>query len=253
MLQEIPNPSTVLSASTDGLGTLTVQRVGGDCRVQGSLYEKTNHLTRAQIAALIRKDLKRTWETDYGTYDPNTVKVSVRTHNYAGGGSINIYIQEVDDFELRYEYREDFQLEAAVDQIAKRYHRQTSNSQEDYWANNFFLFVHLDSPVNEKVWDLPRKPKLPSPEDYESTARDKYRYVPGLVVSDTMPEWEDSSIKGTYVMAYVWVNDKEARAVKYFLEAPGIGETAWRVQDETGNDVHECESEYEARQWIANS
>jgi len=215
MLQEITSPSTVHSIGTDKLGTLTIQRVGGDHTVSGNQYDRTKDMTRAQIAKEIRQDLKQHWETDFGIYDPAEVKVSVRTHNYAGGGSINIFIQEVKDFDLRYKCRADFKLAEAIKQIGQRYQRQTSNSREDYCHNNFYLFVELDHPFMDQVWSLPLEPEdvkpvpvEPTPEDYVSAARGKYHSVPGLVVSDVEPDYDDTD--GEYVMAYVWVTDKEA-------------------------------------------
>ena len=208
MLKEITRPSTVRSIGTDKLGTLTIQRVGGDRTVSGNQYLRTKDMTRAQIAKEIRKDLKREWETDFGTYDPAEVKVSVRTHNYAGGGSIRIDIMKIENFDERYQYREDFQLPDAIKQIARRYQRQTTNSQEDFCSNNFFLFVDLDTDeVMGQVWRLPARPPEPTPESYNEAARGKYS-GPAITVSDIAPDDHEG---GTYVSAWVWVTDDEAR------------------------------------------
>ena len=252
MLREIAYASTVRNAKTDKLGTLTIIRNGGDRIISGNQYERARDMTRAQIAKEIRTDLKQHWETDFGDYDPAEVKVSVRTHNYAGGGSIRISIVGIKNFDKRYQYREDFQLPDVIKQIAQRYQRQTTNPLEDYCHNNFFLFVDLDpDEVMEQVWGLPARPPEPTPEDYRWAGAGKYMSVPGLVVSDIEPD--DCKTGGQYIMAYVWVTDEEARAAEYSLEAPGIGETTWRVQNKIGNDIHECESEEEAHAWIAKA
>ena len=196
-------------SQVDRLGTLTIQRVGGERVITGNQYERTKDMTRAQIAKEIRTDLKQHWETDFGDYDPDQVKVSVRTHNYAGGGSIRISIMKIKDFDDRYQYREDFQLSQVIERIARRYQRQSSNSMEDYCNNNFYLFVELDQDeVMGQVWGLPARPPEPTPEDYESAARDKYGNIPGLVISDVEPD--DCKVKGAYASAWVWVTEKEA-------------------------------------------
>lgn len=58
-------------------------------RTYGSKYEETKGLRRAEIAKLIRADIKAAT----GTLIPDWVRTSVRTEEYSMGGSINVTVQ----------------------------------------------------------------------------------------------------------------------------------------------------------------
>ena len=58
---------------------------------EGGRYAETERMTRAQIASLIREDIKQAIAS--GTLPP--MEVSVTTENYSGGGSINLRVKRL--------------------------------------------------------------------------------------------------------------------------------------------------------------
>lgn len=77
-------------------------------RVYGSKYDKVKGFTRAEIAKLIREDIKLARKISKQVAEPGALKTvdpigdspagirfSVRTENYSGGGSIDVFIRNI--------------------------------------------------------------------------------------------------------------------------------------------------------------
>jgi hypothetical protein len=110
--------------------------------VLGSRYDPD--LDIAEIAKQIRKLIKDAIKAGYLP----RIKTSVRIKRYSGGESLNVNVDEC---------LEAIEIEAVVDcvntleRFVKSYQRTLSQSQGDYWENNFIGFVnwYADRRYNE--------------------------------------------------------------------------------------------------------
>ncbi len=136
--------------------------------IRGSKYDATKGLSRVEIAARIRADIKVAFKS--GAI-PAGVKLSVKTRSYSGGGSIDISITALpDSFRLtspRFaawaknnpnEYRHGLPpfnvserqsdeynaLLAALKSIHSAYNRDNSDGMTDYFDRRYYGDVSID-------------------------------------------------------------------------------------------------------------
>lgn len=112
----------------------------------GSKYEATKGMSRAEIAKLIRADLKAKFPE---------VKFSVRTENYSGGGSIDVAVKVMPEgMRLRnpndrnpktglHQWMTDeaIEFEKAISAITDAYNFDHSDLQSDYFHVRFYSTV----------------------------------------------------------------------------------------------------------------
>jgi len=115
----------------------------------GEKYKVTKGMSTAQIAKLIRSELKEKFPK---------VKFSIRTQLYAGGSSINVHIKWLpfnplnpawnkNDYDLRAAPRykaECTELLKDVEHIVNQYRYSDSDGMVDYFDTNFYSHVSLD-------------------------------------------------------------------------------------------------------------
>jgi hypothetical protein len=118
----------------------------------GSRYESTKEFSTAQIAKLIRADIKR----EVGRSLPKGLKTSVTSGGSSVHSSIDITIKAAPEVQL-YERHPGGtasysaagkQLMQQLETIAEAYQRSRTHSQSDYYNMRFYLSVLIDS----KLW-----------------------------------------------------------------------------------------------------
>ena len=166
---------------------------------------KTGHhpatTARSLWAAKIRAALKVEQDTDFGTFDPSKVKLTVHTKNYSGGGSITITIEDIADI-WRFCYREDCQIRQQVKQIASQWNRYSSHHVSDYYSSNFILFVNYGGPIEDMIYDLPKRPEVT-----DEQFRDRAVVIHGSdeIQVESFKGKVAESNDGAWVEAWVWV------------------------------------------------
>jgi hypothetical protein len=170
----------------------------------------TLNVSRAQYAAKIRAALKVKTDTDFGTFEPDKVKLSVRTKNYAGGGSITITIEDIADM-WRFDYREDCEIREQVKQIASQWVRSSTHALSDYYSSNFILFVNYGPMIEDDIYDLGPRP-TPTIEEYRARAIEQYNTDSNyeIAVDETagvtpVNDGEGKPDYGAWVEARVWI------------------------------------------------
>jgi hypothetical protein len=136
---------------------------------EGSRLEMTKGLSRAEIAKLFRADVKDAIKR--GDL-PKGLKVSIRTHEYAGGGSINAKVTAVPEgfkvlhaarlyaeaccphvaSDRPYHTAEAAAVEKKLDALLSAYNFDDSDSMTDYFHVRFYKSVGFD-------WELEKAEK----------------------------------------------------------------------------------------------
>jgi hypothetical protein len=142
--------------------------MGYERKFEGRRLALTRGMSRAEIAKLVRQDIKHaTMRGDL----PQGLKVSVRTREYAGGGSIDVRVTSVPasfnvlflprvyaEFNTPHVYNNErpyrsVQAEALVhklEAILQAYNFDDSDSQSDYFHVRFYGHADIDGDVTSK-------------------------------------------------------------------------------------------------------
>lgn len=144
-----------------------------DHRVYGSKYDQVSRMGLAEIAALMRQDVKLARKLGDGPAEPGDlaisnplaampkgVKVSIRSEYFSGGGAIRIRVKEIpEDWGFVTEpdrYRPDVMVKVpspafavALDQLREihwAYNYDGSDIQVDHFDRNYYGGVDYDRP-----------------------------------------------------------------------------------------------------------
>lgn len=115
-------------------------------KFEGSKYKETKGLDIAEIAKLVRAEIK---EKHPG------IKTSVRIERYAGGRSLNVEIKGV-PFKIlstpegqRYSLLAN-DLKKSIEGIVNQYNFDNSDSMTDYFHVRFYTHIEFDFKIEEK-------------------------------------------------------------------------------------------------------
>lgn len=100
-------------------------------KIKGKKYEATKDLDIAEIAKLVRQELKEL----LGAY-----KISVRVHRYSMGQAINVWITGTQTEERSTEAKK---IEAQARQVLDQYNYDDSDSLSDYYDVRFASNVRV--------------------------------------------------------------------------------------------------------------
>lgn len=155
--------------SATGAGT-SPRTGGGDRRVYGSKYEQARHLDVAEIAKLIRQDIKLARKVGRQAAKPGSVKlpdpigdapdqirIAVRIDRFSGGCSIDIILRDIPDdwgFMIKRDTWTGLQdkvrtpalkeLAGELREILDAYNYDGSDIATDYWDVRYYSSVMTD-------------------------------------------------------------------------------------------------------------
>jgi len=124
--------------------------------VIGPKYDRDAWRTSAQVAGLLRADLKAAQRS--GALPPSA-EFSVRSESFAGGQAVRVEIRNLPDSEILDDHpdyphrlnRDARELERTVRRMANTYNRDASDPQSDVYDAHYYAHVDIETESSRRT------------------------------------------------------------------------------------------------------